>query len=129
MILQSGNVLWVFDYDFPDFSLLAKVSVLFSGVNPLHTGAGMISLTHDHISLESDDSELIIPLKDITQIYMGFDDVYKAMYVKSLGTFWQPLRIIYTQKQETVTIYLVIDLNYLSSSNSAWFGLLKEMLA
>lgn len=129
MILQSGTALWVFDYDFPNFSILAQLSILFSGVNPLHTGAGTICLTREHISLASDDNELIIPLKDITQIYMGFDDVYKAMYVKSLGTFWQPLRLIYTQDQETMTIYLVIDLNYLSSSNAAWFGLLKEMLS
>jgi hypothetical protein len=129
MILQSGTVLWVFDHDFPNFSMLAKVGILFSGVNPLHTGAGTISLTPDQLKLISADCELIIPLKDITQIYMGFDEVYKAMYVKSLGTFWQPLRIIYTQDEETMVIYLVIDLDYLSSSNAAWFELLKEMLS
>ena len=59
---------------------------------------------------------------------MGFDEIYKVSYVKSMGTFWQPIRIVYSQANETSTVYLVIDLNYLSTSNSAWFELLKEML-
>jgi hypothetical protein len=129
MILQSGNVLWVFDYDFPNFSLFDKMGMLFSGVNPLHTHTGMIYLTRDQIRLASEDDELIIPLKDITQIYMGFDETYKVSYVKSMGTFWQPIRIVYSQDNETETVYLVIDLNYLSTSNSAWFEVLKGMLS
>ncbi|QNK64664.1 hypothetical protein H7F33_09380 [Pedobacter sp. PAMC26386] len=131
MVLQSGTVLWVFDYDFPNFSLLDKIGILFSGVNPLHTNAGMIYLKHDQISLASADEELIIPLKNITQVYLGFDNIYKATYVKSGGTFWQPLRLIYTQDNEPdpQTIYLVIDLNYLASSNATWFEVLKNMLS
>ncbi|MBB5637219.1 hypothetical protein HDF26_004452 [Pedobacter cryoconitis] len=129
MVLQSGTVLWVFDYEFPEFTLLEKIGMLFSGVNPLHKHSGTVYLTQDQLRLAAQDDELIIPLRDITQLYMGFDEIYKVTYVKSMGTFWQPVRIVYDQGNETKTVYLVIDLNYLSSGNNQWFGMLKEMLS
>ncbi|WP_316814306.1 hypothetical protein [Pedobacter heparinus] len=131
MEILSGRVLWLSDSDFLDFSLVDKIGVLFTGVKPLHKLKGNAVLTTDRIVLIADtEDELSINLKDITQLYMGFDEIYKPAYVKNFGTFWQPLRITYCGTDSVEKkIYLVIDHNFLSSGNQTWFNCLTEMLS
>ncbi|ACU03973.1 hypothetical protein [Pedobacter heparinus] len=130
MISKTGNALWLFKDDFKDFSVFDKIGVLFSGIKPLHTHSGIINVTNRTLVLESDADELEIPLKDITQIYLGFDEFYKRSYAKNFGAFWQPLKLTFTSSySESEMIYLVIDYNFMYSKNEEWFNLLKNLLS
>jgi hypothetical protein len=130
MEILSGHALWLFNSDFQDFSFIDKIGVLFTGVKPLHKYEGDAYLSYDGIVLIADTDELKINLKDITQVYLGFDDIYKPTYVKNLGVFWQPLRLTYNDSDSfEKIIYLVIDHNYFSTNNQTWFNRLTEMLS
>lgn len=73
MEILSGHVLWLFDSDFLDLSVIDKIGVLFTGVKPLHKYEGNDILTAERIVLTDDTDELSINLRDITQVYMGFE--------------------------------------------------------
>lgn len=129
MFIKTGNVLWLSDDDFSKFSFLDYTGVLFSGVKPLHTKEGTIALMSDRIVLATDSDETIIYLKDISQVYLGFDDLYKRVYAKNFGAFWQPLRLTFGSDTNVANIYLVIDFNFMSTTNQLWFDSLKDMLS
>lgn len=125
-VIYEGNVLWAFDTEIQamDFSerFLARQ---FSFVPPLSKHNGRIYLTDASIVIEGDD-DLTIPLNDINQLYLGFDDVFSVASAKNFGMMWQPLRINFGYDR---TVYLIIDHNFFTASNKRFFGMLKEMLS
>jgi len=125
-IIYEGNVLWAYDTEIQlmDFSerFLARQ---FSFVPPLSKHKGIICLTDRSLIIEGDE-DLVIPLSDINQLYLGFDDVFSVASAKNFGMLWQPLRINYGND---LTIYLIIDFNLLTARNNKFFNILKEMLS
>ena len=130
MISKSGNALWLSKDDFKSFSVFDKIGVLFSGVQPLHTHSGIIYLANGSIILKSESEELEILLKNITQIYLGFDEYYRRSYAKNFGAFWQPLKLTFTSSDSvSEIIYLIIDRNAMYTRNDEWFNLLTDLLS
>jgi len=123
--LLSGSVLWSFDAEVKLRNRNNDISFHVSGVRPFHCHIGEIHLTENSICLTGED-ELVIPLEHLSQLYLGFDDIYTPSLSKNLGLFWQPLRL--TMDDERL-IYLIIDYNFLGSKNKMWFDNLTKMLS
>lgn len=131
--LLQGTAKWSYDYEMAEFTETQKaLASMTSFVPPLHRHEGNIALTKSEIiieGIEDDDDDLTIQLNQFKQIYLGFDDVFSALSVKSFGLFWQPLRIeYYTSAVETQSIYLIIDFNGIYTHDKDWFKTLTQML-
>jgi hypothetical protein len=131
--LLQGTAKWSYDYEMAEFTETQKaMTAMTSFVPPLHRHEGNIALTNSEIIIEGigdDDEDLTIQLNQLKQIYLGFDDVFSALSVKSFGLFWQPLRIeYYTSAVETQSIYLIIDYNGVYTHDKDWFKTLTQML-
>lgn len=120
----SGRVMWSFGYEVLQRNTINDVAYQFSGVKPYHDHFGTITLNKQAIVING-SIDLYLPLKDIIQLYLGFDEVYPAGLTKNFGLFWQPLRITL---YNGTALYLVIDYNYFSSGNKKWFNTLVNIL-
>ena len=125
-ILYEGTVLWATDVEIRamDFSerFLARQ---FSFVTPLSRHSGELCLTNKSLLIEGDE-DLVIPLSHINQLYLGFDDVFSVASVKNFGLFWQPIRINYGND---LVVYLIVDYNFVGSSNKRFFTMLTELFS
>jgi hypothetical protein len=65
---------------------------------------------------------------DVTDIYLGFDDVFKRGEDRSLGISFQPLRIVFSKDEKEYILYLIIDFNRLlrATKNKEWYEELKK---
>ncbi len=122
--ILTGNVLWSFDYEIQNRQKSQDLAFQFSLVKPFHTHFGTIALTEDSIQIEGDEN-LNLPLTDLSQLYLGFDENFTAILAKNFGLFWQPLRLTTIEGKY---IYLIINYNFLTSANKIWFQKLQEIL-
>ena len=126
---MSGHVLWSYADDVAESGLREEISALFSMVKPLHHHEGEITLTDSDLIING-DIRLNIPLGKLNQLYLGFDEVFKSTYVKNLGMLWQPLRVSYYENDKLITLYLIIDYNFIGiAKDQQWFNALKEVLS
>jgi hypothetical protein len=126
--LLTGNVLWCFEHELEQANAADEFRVMLSFAPPLHYHAGEITLT-DNALLISGDIDLQVPLNSMEQIFLGFDEHYKRLYVKNGGLFWQPLRITYAERMGTATVYLIIDHNWFGAKNKLWYDALTGIFA
>ena len=124
--LLKGKVLWCYGYELQQANLADEFRGMMSFTMPLHYHEGEIVLTQSALYIQS-DSDIQIRLDTMQQLYMGFDEQYRRTYAKNGGLFWQPLRISYAHNMQLKTIYLIIDLNWFTVSNSLWFNTLKSL--
>lgn len=120
--MLEGRVLWCFDYEVINRDSYNDIGHQFTGIAPFHCHAGEIYLKNSEIVI-SGDIDLKLPFQDITQLYLGFDEIYTPILTKSFGLFCQPLRIA----TNDYTIYLFIDYKFLFCSNNKWFKSVKEI--
>lgn len=126
MDILNGHTYFISDFEIESLTSSDILPYQLSSFKPLYTNEGTISLTERELLIDNSITNIEIPLVNITQLYLGFDDVYKAVFVKNFGLFWQPLRISYLEYGQTKIIYLIIDYNLLFSNNKKWF---KEMMS
>lgn len=131
--LLQGTAKWSYDHELAEISSSRKILAgMVSGVQALQHHQGNIALSTTALIIEgiNDDEDLIIPLSNMKQLYIGFDDLFPVTAVKSLGILWQPLRIeYYVTASETKRIYLIIDFNGVYTHDKEWFNTLTEMLS
>ncbi|WP_316824502.1 hypothetical protein [Pedobacter miscanthi] len=129
--MLEGNVLWSYDHELTNeksSSWIKKIAGLFSFLKPLHNHEGNILLASNGLFITGDE-QLELPLSNIEEVYMGFDEVFPASSVKNLGLFWQPIRIRSTiSRSESQTVYLVINHTGIFSDNQTWFNTLISLL-
>lgn len=123
--ILSGNALWSFDFEVENRNRNNDSAFHFSGVKPFHCHDGEIFLVEDSIKIIGDDV-LELPLEDLTQLYLGFDEIYTPSLSKNFGMFWQPLRLAINDEKY---IYLIIDYNFIGAQNKLWFNTLTELLS
>lgn len=123
--ILSGNALWSFDFEIQNRNKNEDFVFHFSGVRPFHKHSGEIFLTESSIKIVDDDI-FEFQFKDLTQLYLGFDEIYTPSLSKNFGMFWQPLRITF---HDDKLLYLIIDYNFLGAKNKLWFNKLKELLS
>ncbi len=124
-IILSGNSLWSFDFEIQNRNRNEDFAFHFSGVRPFHSHSGEIFLTEGSIKISGDDN-LNISFEELTQLYLGFDNIYTPSLSKNFGMFWQPLRLTINDEK---FIYLIIDYNFLGAKNKLWFNTLTELLS
>ncbi|HEY4194888.1 MAG TPA: hypothetical protein VGM63_05100 [Mucilaginibacter sp.] len=128
-ILMNGHVLWSYADELAGSGLGEEISALFSMVKPLHHHEGEIALTDSSLIING-DIDLNIPLGNLSQLYLGFDEVFKATYARNVGLFWQPLRVSYHDQDTVKTVYLIIDHNFIGTAkDQQWFDALREILS
>ncbi|HEY9000317.1 MAG TPA: hypothetical protein VIM89_03110 [Mucilaginibacter sp.] len=128
-ILMCGHVLWSYTDEIAEAGLEDEIHALFSFVKPLHHHEGEIILTNNSLIING-DIDLNIPLTDLNQLYLGFDEVYKSSYVKNAGVFWQPLRVSYYGGGTQKVVYLIIDYSLIGiAKDKQWFNALREILS
>ena len=128
--IVQGRALVSFEPDFLERGLGSWLRNHTSFVMPSHRYEADISLHEDRISLQGRDKKtntnwfLEIQKKDITDVYMGFDDVYRQREDRSMGISFQPLRIRFTKNGEDHAMYLLIDVNRWTrrNKNGEWFN-------
>jgi len=124
--LLTGKVLWCYNQELQQANFADEFRGMLSFSMPLHYHEGEIALTSSAIIIRG-DADLQIPLDNLQQLYMGFDEEYKRMYVKNGGLFWQPLKISYVDNAQLKSVYLIIDFDWLTVKNKLWFETLKAM--
>jgi len=126
---MCGHVLWSYTDEIAEAGLEDEIHALFSFVKPLHHHEGEIILTNNSLIING-DIDLNIPLTDLNQLYLGFDEVYKSSYVKNAGVFWQPLRVSYYGGGTQKVVYLIIDYSLIGiAKDKQWFNALREILS
>ncbi len=123
--ILSGNALWSFDFEIQNRNRDNDFAFHFSGARPFHCHSGEIFLNEDSIKIIGDDT-LDVPLADLTQLYLGFDEIYTPSLSKNFGMFWQPLRLSINDEKY---LYLIIDYNFLGTKNKLWFTKLMELFS
>jgi len=130
-ILQ-GNVKWSYDHELAGISRSKKILAgLVTSTPVLLRHNGYIALTTAELIIEGieGDEDLIIPLDNVKQVYLGFDELFPVTAEKSLGMLWQPLRIeYYLSATETQYLYLIIDYNGIYTHDKEWFNTLISLL-
>jgi hypothetical protein len=124
-VVLQGNVLWSYAHQIKERNTLNDLAYQFSGIRPYHDNSGVITLTEAAIIISGSEN-LQIPLSNISQLYLGFDDVYVVSLAKNLGLFWKPMRITLYNHE---VIYFIIDYNFLQAKNKKWFESLKVLLS
>jgi hypothetical protein len=131
--LLQGTAKWSYDHEMAEISPSRKILAgMVTGATALPQHYGNIALSNTAVIIEGieDDEDLNIPLSNIKQLYLGFDDLFPVTAVKSMGMLWQPLRIEYfISAFETSCIYLVIDFNGVYTHDKEWFKILTELLS
>ena len=123
-IILSGKVFWSYDYELLEREVSSDMIFSFMSL-PFYRHTGKIELTNDALIITGAD-ELKILFEEITQVYMGFDEIFSSTLVKNFGLFWQPLRITLQNRQN---FYLVIDYGIFGAKNKLWFNALQQLLS
>jgi hypothetical protein len=134
MEIKKGKVLMAYKEDIKHRGFLDWMKAHTSFVKPLHRYEGNIILSHEKIMFDGKDTKtkndyaIEINKMDVTDIYLGFDDVFKRGEDRSLGISFQPLRIIFSKDEKEYILYLIIDFNRLlrASKNKEWYEELKK---
>ena len=124
-ILYEGIVYWAYDYEITSMNYAERYFIRHLSLSaPLSKHRGNFYLTSNSIIVEEDENELTIKLTDISQLYLGYDNVYSSSSAKNFGLFWKPLRI---ELEDETIVYLVVDYRNGFSQNATIFELLKEL--
>ncbi|MGN7784635.1 hypothetical protein ACTJIJ_08915 [Niabella sp. 22666] len=127
-IILEGSALWSYDYEIVETGDRYIGFSLIGGIPHHHKGD--IVLADGGIITITGDENIKIPLSSIREIYLGFDEVYKNIYVKNFGIFWQPLRIqYYITTNRLGTIYLVVDYGGMFNKNNKWYETITNILS
>jgi hypothetical protein len=134
MEIKKGKVLMAYKEDIKHRGFLDWLKAHTSFVKPLHRYEGNITLSDEKIVLDGkdiktkNDCAIEINKIDVTDIYLGFDDVFKRGEDRSLGISFQPLRIVFSKDEKEYILYLIIDFNRLlrATKNKEWYEELKK---
>ena len=115
--MKWKNTLLSFDEDIKERSLIDWFKAHISGFKPLHKYEGILELLEEKLVYAGKDIKdgkelkLEIKLKDIIDVYLGFDEIFKGREERAWP--WnKPLRIKFKQDDVERTIYLFVNFHY-----------------
>lgn len=140
--MRWKNTLMAYEEDIKDRSFWDWMKAHTSGFKPLHRYEGVVELNKDEIFFDGTDLKkgenfrLKIPIKNITDVYFGWDKVFTGFQPSRAGDRvypWnKPLRIRYKSDQEERTIYLFVRFHHKygirASDNKKVYEKLKQIL-
>lgn len=135
--MKREKALWIFDHQVDERGLADWLKAHTSFLKPLHRYEGEIRLKEKSIELigknvkTDEDYSLDISRKDVLNVDLGYDEVFRRREERSLGVVLTPLRIEYKEKERNRKIYLFINYRRFSrrSSNGGWFRELASWMA
>jgi len=128
-VLLESTILWSYDHELRLKTAVSHIGAMFSGVPPVHNHEGSLFLTNRGIHITG-DQDLLIPLGDIEELYLGFDENYPVNFIKNFGAFCKPMRIKASTGFSSYAIYLILDYKYFGfCGNQALYNMLREMLS
>ena len=133
MEIKRVKVLMAYKEDIKHRGFLDWMKAHTSFVKPLHRYEGKIILSDEKIMFDGKDKKtkndyaIEINKIDVTDIHLGFDDVFKRGEDRSLGISFQPLRIKFSKDEKEHIMYFIIDFNRLlrATKNKEWYEELK----
>jgi len=140
--MKWENTLMAYDKDIKDRSFWDWMKAHTSGFKPLHRYEGVLELNENQIIFSGKDVKeggkirLKIPIKNIIDVYFGWDKVFTGFPLSKTGDRaypWnKPLRIKYRSDQEEKTIYLFVRFHrkygIRTSDNKEVYEKLKQIL-
>jgi len=115
--MKEENTLLAFDEDVKQRSWVDWLKAHTSGFKPLHRYEGTFKLNRDRVIFEGreiknrGEIKLEIPLKNITDVYYGFDKVFRGLE-ESAWPWNKPFRIKFYQVGTEKTVYLFVNFHY-----------------
>jgi len=136
MVIKNTSTLMAFEEDIHNRGFMDWLVAHTSFFKPLHRYEGELSLLNDRIVFYGDDKKkkqkysLQINKKDVTDIFHGFDNVFKRGEDRALGISFKPLRINFIKNDSPTAIYLIIEFRRTlrTSNNKQCFTELKQWL-
>ena len=141
--MRWENSLMAYEEDIKNRSLLDWLKAHTSGFKPLHRYEGVFELYEGKIVFDGKDVKedrrfrLEIPIKSISDLYLGWDEVFTGFPLSRAGDRaypWnKPLRIRYRSEEGEKTIYLFVHFHrkwgIRTSDNREVYKKLNEMLS
>lgn len=138
--MKWENTLMAYEKDIKEWSFWNCMKAHTSFFKSLHRYEGVLQLGEKKLTFEGKDIEedksfsLEVPLKNLTDVYLGWDKVFKGVPMSRTGDRaypWnKPLRIRYKRGGEEKTIYLFARFHrrwgIRASDNKEVYGKLKE---
>lgn len=120
--MKWENTLMAYEEDIKNRRFLDWMKALTSGFKPLHRYKGVFELKEEKVIFvgkdekEGRDFNLEFPIKDLTNVYLGWDKVFTGFPMSRTGDRaypWnKPLRLQYRSEQEERTIYLFVSFHH-----------------
>jgi len=141
--MRWENSLMAYEEDIKNRTLLDWLKAHTSGFKPLHRYEGVFELCENKIVFDGQDVKedrrfrLEIPIKSISDLYLGWDEVFTGFPLSRAGDRaypWnKPLRIRYKSEEGEKTIYLFVHFHrkwgIRTSDNRKVYKKLNEMLS
>jgi len=135
--MRWENSLMAYEEDIKSRSWIDWLKAHTTGFKPLHRYEGILELNDNELIFngkdvkENKDFQLKIPIRNITDIYYGFDEVFKGREERAWP--WnKPLRIRYKTGNIEKTIYLFAHFHHKkgirTSDNKEVYEKLKEII-
>ena len=105
-----------------------------SFMKPLHRYDGELTLTEDELRFRGRDTkkkgvgfQIEITRKDVKEVFLGFDDVFRRGESRGAGMGYHPLRVRFARDGRIEAMYLITDFRRfsMSSANEEWEAKLK----
>jgi len=136
------NTLLAYEEDIRERSFWDWIKAHTSGFKPLHRYEGIFELTKHQIIFDGKDTKegkdfhLEIPIKNIVDVYLGWDDVFTGFPLSKAGDRaypWnKPLRLRFSSDRGERTIYLFVRFHHRyglrASDNKEIYQKLKTFL-
>lgn len=135
--MKREKALWIFDQQVKQRGLVDWLKAHTSFLKPLHRYEGEIRLKEKSIELigknvkTDEDYSLDISRKDVLNVDLGYDEVFRRREGRSLGIGLTPLRIEYQDHEGHRKLYLFINYRRFPrrSNNGKWFNELMSWMA
>jgi hypothetical protein len=132
-----AEALFSFDSDIINRKPLEILANSMSLTTPLYHYAGTIALEKEVLEIKGshkktgETADISIRVSDIKSVSVGFDDIYKRRYEKSLGLPYAPLVIKFNRDGKETALYVAVEFGTLfrTSKNKEWKEKILEDMA
>lgn len=133
MILSA---LLIFQEEFEKRNFIDWMISHVSGSLPPHRYKGHVELTGRFIkfigidTLLNVETDILINISSITEVFHGYDDTYTIFQTRGLGLAWAPVRVKFTgdDTQEKVA-YFITGYDQWETANKEFYALLVHWLS
>lgn len=122
---EYENSLLAYDEDIKNRSVVEWLTAHTSFLKPLHRYQGILKVDEEAIVFDGKnkkgyiDFNITILIDNITDIYLGYDEVFRRREDRSLGLRgFEPLRIRFETKRGEKTIYLFAAYHWMRTSQN-----------